>query len=67
MTQNLDLSTHPLETVEKLTISQRNVTLEQMQQLDHLLGRDGRKYRIKSNKEMSKTIQMGMLKLQPKL
>ena len=45
-TEDLDLSTHPVRPVEKLTIPQRNVTLEQTQRTDD------RKDKIKSNSEM---------------
>ena len=66
-TEDLDLSTHPVRHVVKLTIPQRNVTLEQTQQTDHLPGIDDRKDRTKSNRQMLKATQMGMFKLQPKL
>ena len=65
-TENLDLSTHPMRPVVKLTLPQRNVILEQTQLIDRLPGTDGRMDRIRSNKEMPKTIEMGMFKLQPK-
>ena len=53
-TEDLDLSTHPLRPVVELTTPQRIVTLEQTQQTDPLLGIDGRKDELKSNREMLK-------------
>ena len=35
-TEDLDLSSHPVRPVVALTTPQRNATLEQMQQTDHL-------------------------------
>ena len=66
-TENLELSTHAVRSVVKLTIQHRNVTLEQTQRTNRLPGTDDRKDRIKSNKEMPKATQMGMFKRQPKL
>ena len=66
-TEDLDLSTHLVRPVVKLTTPQRNVTLEQMQRTDRLRGTDGRKDKIKPNREMPRATQMGMSKLQPKL
>ena len=66
-TEDLDLSSHPVRTVVELTTPQRDVTLEQMQLTDLLLGIDGRKNKTKSNREMLKATQMGISKLQPKL
>ena len=57
-TENPDLSTYFVRPVVKLTIPQRNVTLEQTQLIDRLPGTDGWKGRIRSSKEMLKTIQM---------
>ena len=66
-TEDLDLSTHPVRPLVKLTTPQRNVTLEQTQLTDRLLGIDGRKDKNNSNREMHKATQMGISKLQPKL
>ena len=66
-TKHLDLSSHPVRSVVELTTPQRNVTLEQMQLTDRLLGIDGRKDESKSNREMVKATQMEMSKLQPRL
>ena len=66
-TEDLDLSTHLVRPVVKLTTPQRNVTSEQTQWTDRLLGIDGRKDKTKSNREMLKATQTGMFKLQPKL
>ena len=49
MTQNLDLSTYPVRPEVKLTIPQRNATLEQTQLIDRLPRTDGRKDRINVN------------------
>ena len=65
--ENQDLSTHLVRPVVKLTIPRRNVTFEQTQLIDRLPGTNGRKEKIRSNKERPKTIQMQILKLQPKL
>ena len=62
-TEVLDLSIHPVRPVEKLTIPQRNVTLEQTQRTDCLSGSDDQKDKIKSNREMPKATQRGMFKL----
>ena len=66
-TKGLNLSTHPVRPVVKLTIPQRNVTSEQMQQTDRLPGVDDRKDKTKSDRERLKATQMRMFKLQPKL
>ena len=66
-TENLDLSTHRVRPVVKLTIPQNKAILEQIELIDRLPGTDGRKDRLMSNKEIPKTIQMGMFKLQHKL
>ena len=66
-TEDLDLSTHPVRPVVKPAIPQKNVILEQMQRLDRLPGTDDRKDRIRSQKEMPKTMKMGIFKLQPTL
>ena len=58
MTENQDLSTHPLSPMVKPTITQRFVNVEQTQLIDRLLGTDDRKDRISSKKEMLQTIQM---------
>ena len=66
-TEDLDLSSHLVRSVVKLTTPQRNVTLEHTQRTNHLPGRDDRKDKTKSNREMPKATQMAMFKLQPKL
>ena len=66
MTENLDLSTHLVRILVEMTLSQRNATLEQMQLIDRLAGIDGRMDRIRSNKEMLRTIQMWTFELHPK-
>ena len=59
--------TKPMQTMQttKLTTPQRNVTLEQTQRTDHLLGIDGRKDKTKSNRKMLKATQMEMFKVKP--
>ena len=64
-TEDLDLSSHPVRPVVELTTPQRNVTLEQTQLTDRLLGIDDRKDKTQSNWEMLEATQMGMSKLQP--
>ena len=66
-TDDLDQSTYPVRPAVKLTISDRNVTLEQMQRTDHIPGTNDWKDKTKSNIEMPKATQMGMFKLQPKV
>ena len=66
-TEELDLSTHPVRPVVKLTTPRRNITSERMQQTDRLLGTNDRKDKIKSKKEMPKATQMGLSKVQPKI
>ena len=66
-TEDLDLSTHPVRPVVKLSIPQINVTLEQTQRTDCFPGADDPKDKTKSNREMPKATQMGTFKLQPKL
>ena len=63
----LHLSTHLVRPVAKWTTPQRNVTLEQTQLTDRLLGIDGRKDKTKSNREMLKATQTEKSKLQPEL
>ena len=63
-TGNPDLSTHQVRPVVKLTIPQTNVTLEKTQLMDRLPGTEGRKDTISFNRQLPKTIQMGMFKLQ---
>ena len=57
-TENLHLSNHPVRTVVKLTIAQRNVTLERTQRTDHLPETNGRKDKIKSNRATPKATQL---------
>ena len=66
-TEDLDLSSHSVRHVVEPITPQRNATLEQTQQIDHLPGIDDQKAKTKTSKEMHKTTQMGMSKLQPKL
>ena len=66
-TEDPGLSSQPVRPVVELTTPQRNVTLEQTQQIDRLPGLDDRKDKNKSSREMLKATQRGMSKLQPKL
>ena len=50
-TEDLDLSTHPIGPVVKLTTPQRTVSLEQMQRTGRLPGIDDRGDKTKSNRE----------------
>ena len=66
-TEDLDLSTHPVRHVLKITIPQNNDTLEQMKRPDQHTGTEDRKDKIKSNREKPKATQMAKFMLQPKL
>ena len=57
--RNRDLCTYPVRPVVNQTIPQKNVALEQMQLIDRLHRTDGRKDRIRFNRELPKTIKMG--------
>ena len=65
--EDLDLFFHPVRHVVESTTPQRSVTLEQTQQRDHLPGIGDRRDKTKSSREMHKTTQMEMSKLQPKI
>ena len=58
MTENQELSSHPVRPVVKATIPQRNATLEQTQLIYRLPETDERKDRLRSHKTTLKTIQM---------
>ena len=66
MTENQELSTHPVRPVVKPNNQQRNVSLEPSQEVDRLPGTEDRKERLRFKEELFKTIQMKVLKLQPK-
>ena len=66
-TEGLDLSSHPVRHLVEPTTPQRNVTLEQTQQIDRLHGIDDRKVKTKFNRKILNVTQTGMSKLQPKL
>ena len=66
-TEDLDQSSHPVRHVVEPTTPQKYATMEQTQQIDRLPGIDDQKDKTKSSKEMHKTTQTGMSKLQPKL
>ena len=55
-TEDLDLSTYPMRPAVKLTTQQRNVNLEQTQRTGRLPGKDDRKDKTKSNREMLKQL-----------
>ena len=65
MTEDLDLSSHPVRHMVEITTPQRNTILEQTQQTDRLHGIDDREDRTKVNRTMLKMIQTGTSKLQP--
>ena len=58
---------HPVRNMGKHTIPQRNANLEPMQPMDRYPSTEDQKDRIRSHKETIKTIQMKLLKLQPKI
>ena len=66
-TEDIGLSSHHVRPVVELATQQRNATLQQTQQTDRLTGLHDQKDKTNSNREMLKTTQMGMSKLQPKL
>ena len=66
-TVDLDLSTHPVRHVVELAAPQRNVTLEQTQRTDRLLGIDDLKDKTQPNRKTLKAPQMGISKLKPML
>ena len=66
-TENLDLSFRPVRHVAEQTTPQRDATLEQTQQTDHLPGIDGRRDKTKPNREILKITRMGTSKLHPNL
>ena len=63
-TEKLNLSGHLVRVVVNSTMPQRNVTLQQRQIIDRVLGTDGLKNRTRSNKEILKTIRIKIFKLQ---
>ena len=64
VTEDLDLSFHPVRHVAEPTTPQRDATLEQTQRTDRLLEIDGRKDKTKPNREILKITRMAMSKLQ---
>ena len=58
---------HPLRHVGRQTTPQRNATMEPMQRIDHLPGKEDWKHGIKSKKEPTKLTRMKLLRLQPKI
>ena len=58
---------YPMRHVGKQNIPKRNATLEPMQPIDRLPDTEGRKDRIRSNKETIRRAQLIVLKLQPQL
>ena len=60
------LSTQPVSYVGKQTTPQKNATLEPMQPIDRLPGKEDRKDKIRSKKESIKMTRMKLLRLQPK-
>ena len=58
---------HPVRHVGRQTTPQINATMEPMQPIDHLLGTEDRKDRIRPKKEPTKVIRMKILRLEPKI
>ena len=67
MTESQQLSTHPVRPAAKPTTAQRNLILEPMQQIDHPLGSEDRRDRIRVNGRTHRTMQMEVSSLRPKL
>ena len=60
------LFTHPVRHVVRQTIPQKDAIMEPMQPIDRLPGREDRKDKIRSKKELFKMTQMKLPRLQPK-
>ena len=58
---------HPVRHVERQTTRQRNATVEPMQPIDRLPGKEDRKDKIRSKKEPIKMTPMKQPRLQPKI
>ena len=54
---------HPVRRVARQTIPQRNATMEPMQPIDHLAGKEDRKEKLRSKKELTKMTRMKLLRL----
>ena len=61
--QSQKLFTHPVRHVVRQTIPQRDAIVEPMQPMDHLLGREDRKDKIRSKKEPIKMTRMKLIRL----
>ena len=61
------LFTHPVKHVVRQTIPQRDAIMEPMQPIDRLPGREERKDKIRSKKELFKMTQNKLLRLQPRI
>ena len=57
------LSTQPVRHVERQNPLQRNATMEPMQRIDRLTGKEDQKDRIRSKREPTKMIRMKQLEL----
>ena len=67
ITENHELSTHPVRTVAKRAALHGNAILEPMQQLDRLLGTKNRWNKIKIDSETRRSKQMNVSRLRSKL
>ena len=69
ITENHELSTHPVRTVAKRATLHGNAILEPMQQMDRLLGTENRwnRNKIKINNETRRWKQMNVSRLRSKL
>ena len=65
--RNPKTSTHPVRHVGKQTTPQKNATLEPMQPIDCLPGKQDRKDKIRYQRGPTKVTLMKLLKLQPKV
>ena len=61
--ESQELFTHPVRHVARQTNSQRDAIMEPMQPIDRLPGREDRKDKIRSKKELFKMTQMKIARL----
>ena len=67
MTENQELSIHPVRPVVKRTTLQRKIFLKPMQQTDRLLGTEDRRHKIKIKNQTHRLIQLKVSRLRPEL
>ena len=66
MTENQELSTHPMRPVAKRTVPQKSAFLEPMQQTDRLVGIKDRWNKVKINNRTNRSIQLKVSRLRLK-